>query len=64
MATRDMKKFLKYLAALFRLSKRYVCSESADLGLVDFHDYQDSDPSEPYHFYTHRCRRCGKEFII
>lgn len=41
---------------------RAVCEES--IGDRDYHDYPDSTISEPWHFYTHTCSRCGKKFEI
>ena len=52
-----------YILAYFRLSNAAICKASA--GSMDFHDYPDSkDGLGPLHFYTHTCRRCGKEFSI
>ena len=51
--------------AFFRLSVRAVCKASVGRGLHDdYHDYPDSETPQPWHFHTHRCRRCGKEFVI
>jgi hypothetical protein len=51
--------------AWFRLSPSAVCEMSAGRDLHnDFHDYPDGEAGEPWHMYTHRCRRCGKEFTI
>lgn len=59
-----MSHFFRYLLATFRFSKRQVCEMSAGLGLNDFHDYPDGEFKQPWHFYNHRCKRCGKEFRI
>jgi len=62
-----MKTLLRYrqwFLALFRLSLTAVCEESRGLGLVDYHDYPDSTVGEPWHFFTHTCKRCGKKFTI
>jgi hypothetical protein len=57
-------RFLWWLLARFRLSSVAVCKMSRDKGLTDYHDYPDSTTPEPWHFYTHTCRRCGKHFTI
>lgn len=55
-----------HVIALFRLSKKAVCTASEDMGIVDYHDYSDSDDldGKPIHFFHYTCRRCGKRFII
>lgn len=46
-------------------SDKEVCWNSQDRGLYDdFHDWRDSEIGEPLSFYTHTCKRCGKEFCI
>ena len=55
------------LLAYWRLNSDAICVESAGRGLYDdYHDYPDAvdDDLGPVHFYTYRCRRCGKEFRI
>lgn len=58
-----MRRFLILLAypivALFsdKTAERWRCD-------YDLHDYCDGPPYEPWHFYTYRCDRCGKEFSI
>jgi hypothetical protein len=59
-----MRRLKRWILARFRLDLDVVCEESRGLGLVDYHDYPDSTAGEPWHFYTHTCRRCGKEFTI
>ena len=59
--TRVWRRFL----AVFRLSMNAVCEESVGRDPHnDFHDYPDSVEGSPMHFYTYRCKRCGKEFCI
>lgn len=60
-----LRKAWPWVLARFRLSDAAVCEMSRGRGLADdYHDYPDSDPPEPWHFHTHKCRRCGKEFTI
>lgn len=50
--------------AKFRLSESAVCKMSRGRGAHnDFHDYPDAG-NPPWHFHTHKCLRCGKEFTI
>lgn len=48
--------------AFFRLDLSAVCEESSDAW--DYHDYPDSTVGEPWHFVTHECKRCGRQFQI
>ena len=48
--------------AFFRLDLKAVCEESSPDW--DYHDYHDSTIGEPWHFVTHECKRCGKQFTI
>ena len=51
--------------AWFRWDLEAVCEASKGLDAYsDFHDYPDSVDGEPWHFFTHTCKRCGKQFII
>jgi hypothetical protein len=60
-----LRRFWRLVLARFRLDLAAVCEMSRGRGLHDdYHDYPDSDPPEPWHFHTHKCRRCGKEFTI
>jgi hypothetical protein len=59
-----VRRLWRKILARFRLSLAAVCEESAGLGAVDYHDYPDSTVGEPWHFYTHTCKRCGKKFFI
>ncbi len=54
----------RWFLAQTRLSPDAVCEQSRGLGLVDYHDYPDSEYGEPWHFYVHTCKRCGKDFTI
>lgn len=58
---------IKWFLAYFRIDKKLVCefakgtSPSWDM----WHDYPDStNGGKPWHFYTHTCKRCNKEFTI
>lgn len=52
------------IGGFHRFSGRLVC-EAARISKRDvYRDYPDADPPEPWHFYTHTCKRCGKEFTI
>jgi hypothetical protein len=53
----------RFLATM-RWSPSAVCEASKGCGLIDYHDYHDSTVNEPWHFYTHTCKRCGKQFVI
>lgn len=60
-----MRKLIRRILATLRLSDQAVCEESADMGLVDYHDYPDStNNGMPWHFIKHTCKRCGKRFTI
>lgn len=60
-----MKRIWLLFLARFRLSKKAICAMSVGRGEYDdFHDYPDSTIPEPWHFYLHKCCRCGKEFRI
>jgi hypothetical protein len=59
-----MWKLWRKFLALFRLDLSAVCDQSAGMGLIDYHDYPDSQHGEPWHFYVMTCRRCGKQFTI
>jgi len=59
-----MSRLVRLIIARFRLNKRIVCEESADLGVIDYHDYEDVQEGEPWHMALHTCRRCGKKFFI
>lgn len=50
--------------ARLRLSLSAVCIMSRNKGIIDFHDYPDSTTPQPWHFSTHICKRCGKEYTI
>lgn len=48
---------------IFSLFPRLACWFSARF--FDVHDYPQSDNGgEPWHFYTHTCKHCGKQFTI
>lgn len=59
-----MKILCLWFLAYFHLSNKIVCQMSKNKGLVDYHDYDDSELGLPAHFVPLRCKRCGKEFII
>lgn len=59
-----LKQLWYWYCARFRLSMWAVCELSKGKGLVDYHDYPDSEHGEPWHFITMKCKRCGKEFTI
>ena len=54
----------RWFLVRFRLDLDLVCELSKGKGLVDFHDYPDTEHGQPWHFVTLRCARCGKEFTI
>jgi hypothetical protein len=60
----SLARLYRRFLARFRLSLDVVCEMSEGKGLVDYHDYPDSTVGEPWHFYTHTCKRCGKKFTI
>ena len=47
-----------------RIDRDLVCALSRNKGLVDYHDYPDTEDMQPVHFGTLKCERCGKEFSI
>lgn len=58
-----MTKAWKLFLALMHWSDSAVCEMS--VGDRDFHDWTDGTGlGTPIHFYTYKCCRCGKEFII
>jgi len=59
-----MKRLVRRLLARLRLSLSAVCEESRGKPPVDYHDYPDGIAGEPWHFYMHTCKRCGKTFTI
>lgn len=67
-----LRNLWKYFLAWSRLDLNLVCEMSKGHNeFNDYHDYPDStciDPytgkGQPWHFMTHVCKRCGKEFII
>lgn len=52
------------LKAFFRIDLAAVCRVSSKMGLVDFHDYKDTEHGQPWAMGTDKCARCGKEFSI
>lgn len=54
---------LKFLA-YYRLNDKAVCTMSAGMGEVDYHDYHDTAEEFPDHFAVLTCKRCGKKFRI
>ena len=59
-----MRRLWIVLLAKLNLSDAAVCEASRGMGLVDYHDYTDGIVGQPWHFYEHTCRRCGKKFTI
>ena len=59
-----MKRLIRRLLAIYRLSNKAVCAESEGMGLTDYHDYPDTKEKEPWHFTVLTCERCGKKFTI
>ena len=60
-----IRRLYRWFLARFRLNLQVVCEESAGLGpSSDYHDYPDSLCGQPWHFYPHQCKRCGKRFYI
>lgn len=60
-----MRRLWRLFLAYFRLDLGAVCEMSRGRGMSDdFHDYPDSWTPEPWHMYTHHCRRCQKAFLI
>lgn len=55
----------KLAKAWFRTDLAAVCEMSKGRGpRSDFHDWPDSTVGQPWHFYSHTCKRCGKVFEI
>lgn len=60
-----LQRMWKWFLARFHLSDTAVCELSAGLGShEDYHDYQDSEEGEPWHFIELTCKRCKKTFYI
>jgi hypothetical protein len=58
-----LPKFIRWFLARFRFNLKIVCEESADKGMIDFHDYQDCEDGQPWHMIPVKCKRCGKKFL-
>lgn len=51
--------------AYLHISDAAVCEMSRGLlPEADYHDWWDGVANQPWHFFTHTCRRCGKRFTI
>lgn len=62
---KHIKKFLRYISAVFHIRDQDVCEFSNHNHLdVDYHDYMDSEDGAPWHFHEMTCKRCGKKFHI
>lgn len=60
-----IRRFYRWFLARFRLNLQVVCEESAALGPnEDYHDYDDSEDKQPWHWHEMTCERCGKHFFI
>ena len=60
-----VKRLWRWFLARFRLDLDAVCEMSVGLSPhADYHDYPDDPIGEPWHFVSHKCKRCGKEFFI
>jgi len=59
-----MRQLWLWFLARFRLSDKAVCELSKDMGVIDWHDYPDSEEGFPEHFGLLKCKRCGKKFMI
>lgn len=57
-----IKRLRLWFLATFHLDDAAVCEMSQ--GPRDYHDYQDSEFGQPFHFCTMPCKRCGKQFSI
>ncbi len=54
-----------WFLARFHLSDAAVCRMSIGRGPhEDYHDYQDDEHGQPWHFVLLKCKRCGKGFYI
>ncbi len=53
-----------WFLAFTRIDLELVCALSRGKGLVDFHDYPDTEHGQPWAMGTDKCARCGKEFSI
>lgn len=60
----NLKRWYRWLLAVFHLSESAVCEFSRGLGPDDYHDYDDTEEGQPYHFVLLTCKRCGKTFYI
>lgn len=59
-----MRRLWRWFLARFRLDLEVVCEMSEGMGLVDYHDYPDTESKQPFHLGTDFCVRCGKEFVM
>jgi hypothetical protein len=54
-----------WFLARHRLDLNLVCELSKGRGLHDdFHDYDDDEYGQPWHFIELTCKRCGKRFCV
>lgn len=58
------QRFKRWYQARFRTNLEVVCEMSKGKGLVDYHDYPDTELGVPFHMGTDFCKRCGKEFTM
>lgn len=58
-------RFWFWLGAYLHFNEKAVCELSEGmLPEADFHDWWDGKANQPWHFFLHECRRCGKKFTI
>lgn len=57
-----MRRYWRRVLAWWRWDLAAVCAVSDEAH--EYHDYPDSTTPEPWHLYTHTCRRCGRRFQI
>lgn len=57
-------KSIRTFVAFLHLNDRIVCEESEKRGVIDYHDYCDSNVGIPWHGEMFVCKRCGKNFYI
>lgn len=61
---KHIKKFLRYISAVFHIRDQDVCEFSKNRYGRDYHDYVDDRHGVPWHFHEMTCKRCGKKFYI
>ncbi len=62
---RRIARFWLWVQAYLHANNAAVCEMSRGMPVhTCYHDWYDGVANQPWHLYTHTCRRCGKKFTI